>query len=335
MSHSLVAVEPSNDTGFVPTISADIAKQHHTLIASDDRYRAALRLLAALWREDEGLPIGRLVDREGKAHNIGSRIPDKAGRAGRNFMSPAIADLASRELIYRQNGALYDATRLRTNLLASQTLCLNLFGPAKLDPRFADKMMANLLPDTFRQVTGVSFEFSPGRGDPRFTGDFTAVDIFIAGISPIGERTFVSIEMKYAEGCNDAVPRNINPRHVQIATNSGLITRPTDKALLANPLQQLFREHMMSQAMIDNGMFDSGQFIVIVPAASRSVADACTRYQEQLAPHREGLVSFGVLALEQVIEAIAGAGQETYAQRLHARYCDFSRIESIIAEKAA
>jgi len=28
-------------------------------------------------------------------------------------------------------------------------------------------------------VTGISFEFSPGRGDPRFEGDFTAADIFI------------------------------------------------------------------------------------------------------------------------------------------------------------
>lgn len=330
-----MTIEPSNDTGFVPIVSPDVAKQHHITVGSDDRYRAALRLLAALWREEQGLPIGRLIDREGKAHNLGSRISDKAGRAGCNFMSASIADLASRELIYRQHGALYDAHRLRTNLLASQTLCLNLFGPAKLDPRLADKMMANLLPDAFRQVTGVSFEFSPGRGDPRFTGDFTAVDIFVAGISPVGERTFVSIEMKYAEGCNDAVPRSINPRHAEIAANSGVITRPTDKALLVNPHQQLFREHMLVQSMIDNDLFDAGQFIVIAPAASRSVANACTTYQEQLAPHRDGLVRFDVVALEQVIEAMAGAGEETYAQALHTRYCDFSRIEALSTAKAA
>jgi len=60
-----------------------------------------------------------------------------------------------------------------------------------------------------------------------------------------------------------------------------------------------------------------------------------TTYQEKLAPNRDGLVGFDVLTLEQVIEAIAGAGQKTYAQRLHARYCDISRIEAILAEKAA
>ncbi|MEQ1941475.1 hypothetical protein ABMA32_03535 [Mesorhizobium sp. VNQ89] len=330
-----MTIEPSNDTGFVPTVGPDIAKQHHTLIASDDRYRGALRLLAALWREEEGLPIGRFIDREGKAHSLGSRISDKAGRAGRNFMSPAVADLASRELVFRQIGALYDAHRLRTNLLASQTLCLNLFGPAKLDPRFADKMMAGLFPDAFRQVTGISFEFSPGRGDPRFTGDFTAVDIFIAGISPVGERAFIAVEMKYGEGCNDAVPRNINPRHLQIASESGFATRPGNKALLGNPHQQLLREMALMQSMIDADLFDSGQFIVIAPAANRSVANACTAYQEQLAPHRDGLVSFDVVALEQVIEAIAGAGQETYAQRLHARYCDFTRIETLMDKQPA
>ncbi len=90
--------------------------------------------------------------------------------------------------------------------------------------------------------------------------------------SPVWGRAFVSIEMKYAEGCNDAMPRNINPRHLQIAIESGFVTRPGNKALLGNPHQQLLREMALMQSMIDADLFDSGQFIVIAPASLQGAA---------------------------------------------------------------
>ena len=117
----------------IPLVPEAVLRQHKVFVATDNRFRAAARLLQALWREDRDLPIGLHQDAKGDVIELGSRIAAKAGEAGENFLHPAIAQLVQRELAYREIGAVYDDERLRTNLLSSQPLTFNLFGPLKLD----------------------------------------------------------------------------------------------------------------------------------------------------------------------------------------------------------
>jgi hypothetical protein len=65
--------------------------------AVDTRFRSAARLLQALWREDQDLPIGSYVKEGGKRRKLGSRISEAAGKGGGNFLTPAIAHIARRE----------------------------------------------------------------------------------------------------------------------------------------------------------------------------------------------------------------------------------------------
>ena len=47
------------------------------------------------------------------------------------------------------------------------------------------------------------FEHSPGRRDPRFTGDRSAFDVSVRYESPSGQRDFLGIEVKHHETLND------------------------------------------------------------------------------------------------------------------------------------
>jgi hypothetical protein len=63
------------------------------------------------------------------------------------------------------------------NLLTSQALVFNLFGPFKQRPALATTVMRRLMPDLVADVAEVLFEHSPGRGHPRYTADHTAFDV--------------------------------------------------------------------------------------------------------------------------------------------------------------
>lgn len=147
----------------LPLIPKQVLRQHHVYEPSDTRFRACARLLQALWREDRNLPIGYHVTQDGKRRKLGSRVSYVAGRAGANFLTPAIAALVQREVIYREVGAFIDEQRLRTNLLSSMPLCFNLLGPLKLNLSLAMRVLHLACPtlDILR-VSSVRFEHSPG-----------------------------------------------------------------------------------------------------------------------------------------------------------------------------
>ena len=62
----------------LPLIPVKVLKKHRVHEPLDTRFRAAARLLQALWREDRRLPIGTHVGRDGKDRKLGSRISEAA-----------------------------------------------------------------------------------------------------------------------------------------------------------------------------------------------------------------------------------------------------------------
>lgn len=193
----------------IPVIPEAVLKAHRVNEPTDTRFRAAARLLQSLWRQDAGLPIGTHRTPEGKHRKLGSRINTASARAGANFLNADIANLTRREVVYREVGAIIDQERLWTNLLSSQPLCFNLFGALKLDPDKANRFFRALFPDYVEQVEGVWFEHSPGRGDPAFTADHSAFDVFVPVVTTTGESGFVAIEVKYSETMMEPVPQMV------------------------------------------------------------------------------------------------------------------------------
>jgi hypothetical protein len=110
---------------------------------------------------------------------LGSRISESAGRTGGNFLTPEIAHTARREAAYRETGALIDAERLATNLLSSMPLTFNLLAPWGHTLERASGYLIELLPAFTGAARQLLFKHSPGRGNPKYTGDYTAFDALI------------------------------------------------------------------------------------------------------------------------------------------------------------
>ncbi|CCF18056.1 conserved protein of unknown function [Pseudorhizobium banfieldiae] len=310
----------------LPIVPETILRQHRAFISTDNRFRAAARLLQALWREDRNLPIGVHPGREGKTRRLGSSIAVSAGMTGANFIHPAIARLAKREMIYREAGAAYDDVRLLTNLLSSQPLVFNLFGPLKLDLATATAVFDALAPGFMTEISEILFEHSPGRGDLRFSGDGTAFDILVRGFGPTGQRRFIAIEVKYSESGQEALPR-FSGRYDDIAPGSGLFIDATSPTLRTNPVQQLFRQMCLAHTMIETGLHDEGLHLFIAPALNTPAQHAATSFVRHLASPQEGRLPFMAVTLERFIEILADVGTTGHARALHRRYCDWWLID--------
>ncbi|WP_157961311.1 PGN_0703 family putative restriction endonuclease [Microvirga flavescens] len=311
----------------LPIIPADILKRHKVLEEYDTRFRASARLLQALWRQDQDLPIGSYATQSGERRKLGSRITTSAGRSGANFLHPDIANLVRHQVAYREVGALIDEQRLYMNLLSSMPLTFNLFGPMALDLELATRTLHAICPDlSSATVTEVLFEHSPGRGNPNLTGDYTAFDVLLAYEGQSGRRGFIAVEVKYSEAMTEP-SRPIKPRYDELSAVSKFFIDPESPALRTNPLQQLFRSHLLAYAMLTRGDYDEGRFIVIAPSLNHQVQTAIGTYRCQLLEAAESPLSFGAVTLERVIECLNHAGEPEHAAVLHKRYCDWHRVD--------
>lgn len=313
---------------YLPLVPRAILRQHKVYEPFDTRFRAAARLLQALWREDQSLPIGCYTNKHGRTRKLGSRVTAKAGESGQNFLTSETARLVRREIAYREIGAFIDEDRLRTNLLSSMPLAFNLFGPLKLDLTLATEVTRQLLPSFSGEITQVVFEHAPGRGNPAYTGDHTAFDVVLRYRTPEDRIGCLAIEIKYSESMQEPVPA-FHQRYDTLIPDSGLYRDPTDPGLRTNPLQQLCREHLLAQTMVDRALYDEGMFLLIAPRLNYHAQQAARAYSEKLAPPA-GKVPFQSVTLEAVIGALAEVGDPGLATALHARYAAFERIDALI-----
>jgi hypothetical protein len=135
--------------------------------------------------------------------------------------------------------------------------------------------------------------------------------------------------VKYAESMQEPAPA-LKPRYDEIADQSGLFIDARIPALRANPLQQLWREHLLAQAMLMRGDYDEGRFVVIAPRLNYHVQNAVGGYRCQLNETAGKHVGFGSLTLEQMVEAIGRAGEPDYARELFFRYLDWHAVDQAV-----
>ena len=140
---------------------------------------------------------------------------------------------------------------------------------------------------------------------------------------------FIAIEIKYSESCGEPEPP-MRERYDTLSTSSELFIDPDDPALRRNPIQQMWRLHMLGQSMIDAGLYDAGAVVVIAPRLNDQVQRAVSQYRTHLAPPTAGKASFINLPLEDAIAALALAGAPDMARAITTRYVDFSPIHDLI-----
>jgi hypothetical protein len=296
----------------------------------DTRFRAAGRTLQCLWLRDHDIPTassdaGGAIDGVSAFGNI---LSPEAAYAGRNFLTPAIHRLALQEWLMCEEDAAIDDERLFGNALSSMPLAFNMFGPMALDRKLATSVFRELLPGFVRSVERIQFEHSPGRRDERFLADRTAFDLAVHVTTPGGEPGTIFIEVKFSESMEGPAAR-MRDRYSEASHEVRLYDNPDSLILRSTPIEQIWREHMLSQLAVDNGIAPRAIFLAIGPKLNRRVQGVFRVYQGELidADRQDtSRVPFIPLTLETVIEAIAAAGATDHAQVLWDRYCDFSRV---------
>ncbi|MHA6779644.1 PGN_0703 family putative restriction endonuclease [Pseudonocardia saturnea] len=165
-------------------ITRPVLEAHHAYVRGDNAWQQRARLHQSLWRQAHGLVAGM---HDGKP--LGSRLAPTADAEPptlSNYLSPQARHCVEAAIAEApKTGALLGRPRLWVDLLSSQPLCFNLFGPLAEDRTLAGRVLSTLWPD-IRTVNDIRFEWSPGRGDEAYTGNHSAFDVFVDYDGPLG-----------------------------------------------------------------------------------------------------------------------------------------------------
>jgi len=240
-----------------------------------------------------------------------------------NYLTSNIRDVVRREVEdpERSRGKLYGRPRIYDNLLSSQPLCFNLFGELTLDLDLASKVLNEISGGRIHRVTLIDFEFSPGRGEERYTGDRSAFDVYVRYLTPAGGRGFAGIEVKYHEGLDDPVADH-RDRYDAVAREMGCFVVERIPRLKQRPLQQIWRDHLLVGAhrMVDG--FDDAFFAFLHPAGNQACVDAVLRYSDCLQESE----SFQGWTLEELVAVLYRHSSASWISEFQTRYLDFSRL---------
>ena len=122
----------------------------------------------------------------------------------------------------------------------------------------------------------------------------------------------------------------MRPRYETVAEGSGLFKDSGHPSLLCAPIQQLWREHMLSQTMLDNCLYDTGLFLVVHPAKNEDCSAAVASYKQHLRAPSSRNPAFAALTLEECVQGVCAIGELELAEALYARYLDLDRINEAI-----
>lgn len=287
----------------------------------DFQWRA--RLQQSLWRQEQGLSAGTY---RGKIRGARLVMP-LAQKSLANYLTSNIREVVRQEVEdpIKAKGKLYGRPRIYDNLLSSQPLCFNLFAELKRDLSLATQVLSAITEGRVTAVTGIEFEYSPGRGDERYTGDRSAFDVYVRYQNKVGGEGFIGIEVKYHEGLGDPVADH-RPRYDELALEMGCFHQDRITRLKQKPLQQIWRDHLLvgSHRLVDN--FEDGFFVFLYPKDNTACAEAVAAYTECL----NDSLSFVPWTLEQFVEILMQHSESDWIKSFWNRYLDFNRLDQLI-----
>ena len=313
--------------GRLPFIPERTLRRHDAYEPGDTRFRAAARLQQSLWRQAHGWKAGYQTGPTGKRRRIGNCLTREAAELGAAFITRDVANLSKREIAFRERGALMDEARIAGNLLSSAPLCLNVFGPLKLDLKLATRVFKRLFPDFVRTVTGIVIEHAPDRGNPKYLADYTAFDLIVQCGTVDGRNGAIAIEVKFSETLTEPAAR-LRPRYDELSRTSGCFKSPDDAALRVQPLQQFWRQQMLAASMLQAGLYDTMRFVVVAPTFNDQAQNAIALFRSFITD--DSPVPFDGITLETVIATIGKAGASEIAAALHQRYCNFEPVAALV-----
>lgn len=295
-----------------------LRKKYHTDYSDLSDFAANARLLQSIWRTEQGYDY----ERYGNFLHL-----DFAKSSGANFLTDSIFKMVKKEINTQHRKKVIKEPRIWNNLLSSQPLAFNLFGQLKLDMNLATQALSDLYPDLeIEEVTNIEFEHSPGRGELKYTGDASAFDVFIEYITKQKAKSFLGIEVKYAESLKDK-PSTHKNRYEVISKDSGIFNMSKLEELKQKPIQQIWRDHLLTLSMfISNSDFVRGDFIYLFPEKNDDCVYAIEKYNQTFLPISE--TYFKPLTIEMLINTLKKNCSAKWILDFENRYLRFDKTES-------
>ena len=238
-----------------------------------------------------------------------------------NYPTDTIRDVVRREVLdpVRRREKLYGQPRIWNDLLSSQPLCFNLFGElvagsaSRVFGTLSNGRIADVDRDWVRALSGQ-------RRRQQVHGGPLGLRRFCRVPDTHGRQGVLGIEVKYHEDLEDS-PSSHRDRYDEIAANMGGFEPGALEQLKLKPLQQIWRDHLLSGALLlnrDQGY--DGFFVFFYPAGNVCCSRAVGAYQTCLADRR----SFVAWTLEDVAAAIK-VGGPPWIDLVVDRYLAFER----------
>ena len=285
-------------------------------------FQRKARTLQSMWREERGYPVGI---KNGKRYGARLAMP-WARESLANYMTEVAKEAIRREVLdpVRSKSKLYGKPRIFENLLSSQPLCFNLFAELQIDLKAATAFVRAMGIEQVAEVTAIAFEHSPGRGDEAYTGDRSAFDVFVEYTTKSGKSGFLGIEVKYHENLIGKAAM-LRGRYEEVAQASGAFKPDCLPDLRIQPLQQIWRDHLLACSVLQHGDYDEGAFVFLYPRDNQHCAEAVDQYRACLEQHD----TFVVWTLEDAWQAVRASLGKDWGKIFYDRYLDFPRVDRV------
>ncbi|MEO8183597.1 MAG: hypothetical protein ABI895_32600 [Deltaproteobacteria bacterium] len=265
--------------------------------ASKKSFTARMRLHQSWYREVVlQLPPGK-GPHAGSTEVRGSMLRPEDAQRGSNFLTPEIYRVVRERL--QEGGRNVEPFRLLHNMLSSQPMCFNLFGPLVRDLALATQVFQTVPELEVDRVLAVKLEFAPVPVE-EYLADGTSFDAYVDYAHRDGSCAFVGIETKLTDGFSRKLCDT--PAYRRWMQGPRAPWRPEAASRVTDvEHNQLWRDHLLAIAMRDHPTqrYGHGALMLVRHPLDDSGAAIARGYRQLL---REGDPSFIDAPMDQLVE---------------------------------
>lgn len=257
----------------------------------------------------------------------GNMLTRADGERGLNFLTPEIHRVA---LARAAEGGTVEPFRLMHNMLSSQPMCFNLFGPLVNDLDLATTLFRTLPELRVERVISVKLEYAPmPKGE--YLGDKTTFDAIVVYKRTDGTCGFFGFETKLTDSFS--AKHYDSPKYWRwLDGERSPFSSEVAAQQASTKHNQLFRDQLLAIAMRDHAQspYVHGRLVLVGHPQDRSCAAAARQYRELLQPEE---YTFLELTLDRLVEhwqrAPLDEARRAWLQAFRQRYLDLESSEAL------